>query len=153
MTDPTPPADPPIQPYTPPPAFPPTAPLAGYSGPAQYGSPYAPPEHAYPAAPYQYGNSPYGPPQRPTEGLAVASLVVSCVSVLGLCAYGLGALVGLTGAILGHVARRRIRANGAQGDGMALAGIIVGWTTTALGALGIAFFVTFLATDAFGSGF
>jgi hypothetical protein len=84
--------------------------------------------------------------------MAIASLIVSCASVVTLCAYGLGALVGATGAILGHVARRRIRASGAQGDGMALAAIIVGWITTGLGVLGIAFLITFIATDAFGSG-
>jgi Domain of unknown function (DUF4190) len=176
MTAPPPP-DPPIQPYAPPPAasaYSAPAPY-GYSAPASYGdsapagsgySAYpgasnaapgyyaapAPYEQAYPAAPYQYGYSPYGPPQRPTDGLAIASLIVSCVSVLTLCAYGAGAIIGVVGAILGHVARRRIRESGAQGDGMALAGIIVGWITTALGAAGIAFLVTFIATNAFGSG-
>jgi hypothetical protein len=75
---------------------------------------------------------------RETEGLAIASLLVSCSAVPALCAYGIGGLLGIVGAIMGHVARRRIRANGTDGAGMALAGIIVGWVTTALLVLGIA---------------
>ena len=91
-----------------------------------------PPMYYYPPPVY-----PYQPYQQPTEGLAIASLVVSCVAVAGLCAYGFGALLGPVGAILGHVARRRIAASGAGGDGLALAGIIIGWIMTALGVLAI----------------
>jgi hypothetical protein len=87
--------------------------------------PYAQPAYYQPPLPaYPYG---YQPPQA-TEGLAIASLVVSCAAVLGICLYGLGALLGIVGAILGHVARSRIKRNGTNGAGMALAGIIVGWT-------------------------
>ena len=113
-----------------------------YAAPYQPGYPYQPV-----AYPYGYAD-PYGypgyPAARPTDGIAIASLVVSCVSVLGLCGYGIGGLLGIVGAILGHVARGRIRRTGADGDGMALAGIIVGWVATALGILIVAFFVVFL---------
>jgi MFS family permease len=132
--------------------------VPGYSGSPYSGAAYqdyygAPaPEQAYPVAPYQYGYSPYGPPQRPTDGLAIASLIVSCLSVLTLCGYGVGGLIGAVGAILGHVARRRIRQSGAQGDGLALAGVIVGWITTAIGLLAVAFIVVFFATNEFHSG-
>jgi hypothetical protein len=84
--------------------------------------------------------------------MAIAALIVSCMSVLTLCGYGVGGLVGAVGAILGHVARRRIRQSGAQGDGMALAGIIVGWITTVIGLLSIAFLIVFFTTHEFGSG-
>jgi hypothetical protein len=47
------------------------------------------------------------------------------------------------GAILGHVARRQIRERGEGGDGMALTGIIVGWVTVGLAALGVLAFVIF----------
>jgi Domain of unknown function (DUF4190) len=80
------------------------------------------------AAPYPY----MAPPQKSTNGMAIAALVVSCVGVLGLCAYGLGGWIGAIGAILGHVGRRQIRERSQNGDGMALAGIIVGWIATGL---------------------
>jgi hypothetical protein len=84
---------------------------------------------------YAYG---YAPP-RQTEGLAIASLVVSCAAVLGLCAYGIGGLLlGVVGAGLGHAARRRIARTGNDCAGMALAGIIVGWIMTGVAVLAIA---------------
>ena len=117
---PVPPIDPPVVPYQPP-VYPPPTP--GYG----YGSPYG-----YPG---QY-------PQAPTtDGFAIAALVVSCVGVLSLCAYGLGGLLGVVGAIFGHVAKRRIRATGAGGEGLALAGIIVGWITAFLALVGIVILV------------
>ena len=78
-----------------------------------------PPAYAHPPAGYPY------PVVSPTNGMAVAALVcalgglVTCVSAP-------------VGAVLGHVARRQIRERGGQGDGLALAGIIVGWTLTGL---------------------
>ena len=45
------------------------------------------------------------------------------VSILGF---------GPVGAIMGHIARRQIQERGEQGDGFALAGIIVGWVTTGI---------------------
>ncbi len=66
--------------------------------------------------PQQY---PFAKPR--TCGLAVASLVISCVGVLiwPLC---------VPGIICGHLARRQIRKNpGLGGDGLALAGLITGY--------------------------
>ena len=74
--------------------------------------------------PYQY---PY-PYQPRTNGLAVASLVCSVAGV-ATC------VTAPVGAVLGHVARRQIRERGEAGDGLALAGIIVGWVLTGVLAL------------------
>jgi len=54
--------------------------------------------------------------------MAIASMAVSIGSFF-IC-FG---FLGFVGAILGHVARRQIRERGGDGDGMALAGIIIGW--------------------------
>jgi len=69
-------------------------------------------------------------------------MVVGIVGILGLCGYLIGGYVGIVAAILGHRARRQIRASQEQGtpeqgEGMALAGIITGWI-----AFGIALFAT-----------
>lgn len=85
---------------------------------------YAPPPRP---GPQQYGPPQYGPPppgQR-TNGLAIASLVLSLASV-SVC------ISAPIGAILGHIARRQIAERGESGDGMARAGIIIGWIVTAL---------------------
>ena len=118
---------------------PPTPPPAPPPPPNPYGG--------QPATPYQpYGTptpSPYGgyPVSPPTNGLAVASMVVSIIGALGLCCYGAGGIVGLVGAILGHVSRKQIRERQEGGDGMALAGVIVGWISFGLGILALAAFV------------
>jgi uncharacterized protein DUF4190 len=111
--------------YGAPPPDPVPPPIQAYQVPPGYAVPgQPPPVQAY--QPYAYG---YGYQQQPpTEGLAIASLVLSCAAVLGICTYGVGGLLGVAGAILGHVARRRIARNGTRGAGQALAGIIVGWS-------------------------
>jgi hypothetical protein len=111
-----------------------------------YGAPTSPPvypsyqQQPYPPAP---GYAPYGygmpaPAGQSTNGTAVAALVVSIVGALGICAYGIGGIVGVVGAILGHVARKQIRQSGEGGDGLALAGVIVGWIAAAIGLITVA---------------
>jgi tetratricopeptide (TPR) repeat protein len=90
----------------------------------------------------QYRNRPTSPPttayRRPsssyipqrTNTLAVASLVCALAGLL-FC------VVAPIGAIIGHVARAQIRDRGEQGDGLALAGIIIGWVWTAVAICGI----------------
>jgi hypothetical protein len=122
-------------------------PAAGYAQPAPYGQPAAygqPTPYAQPMA-YPYGYPPYAyPPSEPTNGLAVASMVVSIVGALGLCFYGLGGYLGILGAILGHVATRQIRQQGGQGGSMAKAGIIIGWITTGIAVLATIAIVAFV---------
>jgi Domain of unknown function (DUF4190) len=114
---------PPPSPYAPPSAQNPYAPSDAnpYSPPPaqQWGPAPAPPPPGY-----GYG---YPGPATRTNGLAIASLVVSLFG----CLCGVGAILGI---VFGFVARSQIRqSNGTQtGDGLALAGIIVGFVTLAL---------------------
>lgn len=62
------------------------------------------------------------PPSAGTNGLAIGSLVLS---LLGLFC-GIGSIVGV---ILGFIARGQIKRTGQGGDGMALAGIVIGIAT------------------------
>ncbi len=98
-------------------------------------SPY--PQPAYPAQ-WPYGGyvPPVGPP---TNGLAVGSLVCSVAGLI-LCLVTCG-LISLVGALLGHAARRQIRERHEAGDGMALAGIIMGWIGVGLALLPCAFYL------------
>ena len=128
--DPVPPQEP-VQPYQPPQMYQPD--YSPYAAPYAYG----PVQQQPPPYQYDYGYGGYfGPPRaQPTDGFAIASLVVSCFSIFGLCTWGIGSLLGVLGAIFGHVARRRIRTSGAGGSGVALAGIIVGWSIAAIGLI------------------
>lgn len=78
-------------------------------------------------------------PTRPmvqkTNGSAIASLVLS---ILGL--FGIGSLLGI---IFGHRARKEIRASRGYegGEGLATAGIVIGWVTLVLFALALIFWI------------
>lgn len=128
-------------PYGATPGYPPSSPAGYPTSPVAYpGGPEAYPSSGAPG--YGYG---YGPPvvaaAQPTNGMAIASMVVSLVGLVSLFCYGFGGLVGIVGAILGHVARRQIRERGDAGGGMALAGVIIGWITVVLGVVIVAAFV------------
>jgi hypothetical protein len=97
---------------------------------------YIPPQPAYGAA-YPGYVTPVMMPAQSTNGMAIASLVLS---LCGLFTCGVTSLVG---AILGHVSRRQIRERGEGGDGMALAGIVTGWIIFGLGILGVGAYIAF----------
>ena len=80
---------------------------------------------------------PYGPPpMAPTNGKATAALVTGITSLLLSWCCGLG-LAGIVAVVLGAKARREIRESGGrqQGDGLALAGIVIGAVAAVLGLL------------------
>ncbi|MFI6760376.1 DUF4190 domain-containing protein [Micromonospora sp. NPDC050417] len=121
----------------------------------QYQPGYPAPGYPVPGYPPGYG---YPAQQQQQNGLAVASLVVSIVGVLGLCGYGLGGYLGIVGAILGHVAKRQIRERGESGGGLATAGIITGWIAAGIAVLATAAIIIFFAVlannpDAFDSSY
>lgn len=111
---------------------PPTQPYAQYQYGQPAGQPVVPPYGQPGGTPQPYV---YTPPA-PTNGMAIASLIVSVLS-LTAC---LGA-TGFIGAILGHMAKGQIRRNNEQGGGIATAGVIVGWAGFALFVIGIAIVV------------
>ncbi len=129
-----------------------------WPAPAQYGDPSGYPGSGGPSGhptggdPSGYPGSggpsgyPAGPmaPASHTNGMSIAALVVSLVGAVGLICYGAGGVLGIVGAILGHVARKQIRERGEGGDGMALAGIIIGWITTALAVVIVALVIIFV---------
>ena len=109
---------------------------------------YGAPGYGAPGYPAGYGGQGYGgqggygpvpgypPPApwgRPTNTLAIVSLVLAFV-------FPPAAL------ITGVMARKQIRRTGEEGDGMALAGVIIGGVVTAIFVLFFLFFVIALAS-------
>jgi hypothetical protein len=77
----------------------------------------------------------YGAPA-PDTSKAVLSLVLGLVGVLFA-----GLFTGIPAIVIGQRARRAVRAGQAGGDGMALAGVILGWIATVFSVLIVAFVV------------
>jgi hypothetical protein len=90
-------------------------------------SSYAVPQPVPPPAAYQF--QPMAPTH--TNGMAIASLICAIGQLVG------GPFAGIAAIILGHMARRRIRETGEQGDGLALTGLILGY----IGTVGLALVV------------
>lgn len=108
--------------YPPPPGY---APPPGYEQPPAY-DPNAAAAYGY-AQPSAYPGYPPAAPQ--TSGMAIASLVLSLLGLIGL------ALIGpILGVIFGHMALGEIkRSNGAVGgQGLAMAGLIIGYVELGL---------------------
>jgi uncharacterized protein DUF4190 len=84
----------------------------------------------YQPGPYQqpYGYNPYPRPTS-TNGLAIASMVLGILWV-----YWIGSILAL---VFGYVARDQIKRSGQQGDGMAIAGIVLGWVGIGFLILGL----------------
>lgn len=85
-----------------------------------------------PAAPPYIPAAPY-PSQ--TNGQAIGSLVC------GICGPLTGGLSSIPAVVLGHVARSKIRETGQQGDGLAVAGLILGYL--AIVGYGVLYLVMF----------
>ncbi len=80
--------------------------------------------------------APIAPPVAPvakTNGFAIASL--AC----GLGQFMFGPLATIPAIVFGHMARGQIRRTGEQGAGLALAGLVLGWTAVILGVIAIVF--------------
>ena len=89
-------------------------------------SPYGQPPPSYGAQP-GYGQ-PYAPVAAPTNTMAILSLVFAFI-------FAPAAIV------MGHVARKQIRQTGEQGEGLATAGLWLGYIFTGIGALICAVYV------------
>jgi len=127
--------------------FPPTSEYPPYSWgypPATGATPY-PPYQPYAPYPYPYyaayGYGYYSVPTPQTSGWAIASLICSIAGMVML-----GAVFSVVGVIFGHVVMREIKnSNGwRSGQGMALAGLIVGYIGLGLSLIVITFYLVYL---------
>jgi hypothetical protein len=103
-------------------AQPPYDPYGGYGHSDPYQQP-ASVQHHY------YGG---GPPMAPrNNGMAITSMVLGIIGVL-TCG---GVLFSVGAIIFGHVAQSQIRRTGEQGNGMAVAGLVLGYIFALLGLI------------------
>jgi hypothetical protein len=135
-------------------------PLSSLPGVGSFGGP--PPLHGGPIAP-QVGA--YAPPQSnlggqggypgpaSSSGMAVASLVLGILCLILFFTHVIALIIGLLAVIFGHVSRGAIRRSAGRlsGSGMALAGLITGYTGMLLAVIILvtaAFFFTKIIDEA-----
>ncbi|MBN1289037.1 MAG: DUF4190 domain-containing protein [Actinobacteria bacterium] len=139
-------------------------PDAPTGGPGQPPPPPGAPGESLTGAPSGFGQPagqmPFGPPpntppppaysapmaRTETEPMAIASLVLSIGGWM-FCPF----LFSILGVIFGYMARTKIRESGGrlQGDGIALAGIIIGWIGVGIVVAVVILFMILLAVGAF----
>ena len=90
-----------------------------------------PPASGYPPAGGYAPAFGYAPAAPPLNQLAVAALSCGCAQIF------FSVLTGIPAIVLGHLARRQIRRTGERGEGMALAGLILGYAGVALSIVAI----------------
>lgn len=120
------PAPPAAAPTAPPAPLPTATPSPGGYGPVPPGS--VTPGPVPPAGGYAAPARPL-----PRNDLAVWSLVLGLLGVLAGCLF----FTGVPAIVLGYSARRAVARGEADNDGMATAGIVLGWVATALGAVAL----------------
>ncbi|HMF89693.1 MAG TPA: DUF4190 domain-containing protein [Candidatus Angelobacter sp.] len=83
-----------------------------------------------------------GPVPAQTEDKAVISLVLGILSIVSL-----SILAGIPAIILGRMSKRNIRASAGQlgGDGLATAGIVMGWISVVLAVVFLLVIILMLA--------
>jgi hypothetical protein len=111
-----------------------------------------PPPPAFPPPAPGYGG--YGAISPPTDGMAIASLVLGIVAFPSICCYGVPAIAfGITALVLGRVSLRKIRAaNGMLGGrGLAQAGWICGLIAAVLAVLVWGIYLLFIVLSLTGT--
>jgi hypothetical protein len=76
---------------------------------------------AGPMMPYQGSFYPPMMPAQPTSGLAIGAMICGIAEIFTL------GFAAIPAVILGHLARAQIKRTGERGDGMAIAGLILGY--------------------------
>jgi hypothetical protein len=153
-------------PYEPGPGYPPASPYPGQGpaqgpaegqtqaqGPAQVQPSYPQPPYPAPAPaqPPVYGSPvPAAPAMAyPKNDLAVWSLVLGIAGIVLSC----NIITGIPAIIVGNLARQAVRKGEANNDGMAVAGVILGWVSVALAAIAVVLFVIWLVVFGAAVGF
>lgn len=89
----------------------------------------------------------YGQPANTTNALAITSLICGIANFVLLG--GIGAILAV---IFGHIAKRQIRRTGQNGNGMATAGLILGYIGIAFAVIAIIIFIIIVIAAAASSG-
>ena len=115
------------------------APLSSVPGVTGVAATAVPPSGPAPAAIVPTPTATAAPPAAPTEPLAIWSLVLSLVGLLGFCCGG--PMLGIAAVVCGHLGLSKINANPQlQGRGLAITGLVIGYFAIVSWAFYLIFF-------------
>ena len=97
----------------------------------------APPQYAQPYQMAGYGAPPGMPAQRPSQVLAILSMIFGIISIPLLCCNGIGLAAGIAGVVCGIIGIKKANEGTASGKGMAIAGTVCGAITIVLAVAGL----------------
>lgn len=122
--------------------YPPTGgPPDPYQQPQPYGQPgYDPYAAQASGAPMPYKQPEYGAPGYPPVGYP-AYQAVPTTNTMAILSLVFAFIFSPLAIVFGHIAKKQIRETGEQGDGIALAGLIIGYLATGAYVLFCAFYV------------
>ncbi|WP_293876540.1 DUF4190 domain-containing protein [uncultured Brevibacterium sp.] len=95
------------------------------------------PTPTYNAQPAPYGAPGY-PMRRPTNGLAIAALIVGIISLVSTWPFG---IIGIAPAIMGHIALKQCKERDQEGKGLAIGGLVTGYIAVAGFVVIVLFFI------------
>jgi hypothetical protein len=87
--------------------------------------------------------------QRPTNPLAVASLVLGIISIPAMCIYAIGTPCAILAVVFGAIARGKAKRGDAGGEGMAMAGLLCGCVSLGLLIVAVIVFLVIAGIWAF----
>ena len=111
---------------------PPSSGQPAYGQPPSSGQPaYGQPPPSDPP-PYGYGQQPYG---APGYGQPMYAPVGTTTNTLAILALVFAFVFSPAAIVMGHIAKKQIRQTGEQGEGLATAGLVLGYVFTGIGVL------------------
>ncbi|GAA0501230.1 hypothetical protein Ade02nite_92100 [Paractinoplanes deccanensis] len=100
------------------------------------GQPYGAPSSGQPSSGQPYSGQPgYGQPYGAQPGYGAPYAPVTSTNTMAILALVFAFVFSPAAIVLGHIAKKQIRQTGEQGEGLATAGLWLGYIFTALGLL------------------
>ncbi|MFG1610043.1 DUF4190 domain-containing protein [Actinoplanes sp. NPDC049265] len=144
----------PQQPYGQQPSYPQDPYTTPSSGAPSSGQPYGAPSSGQPYPPPAYGQQSYGQEQYGQQSYPppYGGPVVATTNTLAILALVFAFVFSPAAIVLGHMAKKQIRQTGEQGEGLATAGLWLGYIFTGLSVALCALYAILIAVGVSSSG-
>ena len=123
----------------------PQQPYGQYEQPSYAQDPYASPSSGAPASGQPYPPPAYGQPQQQSYPPPYGGPQVATTNTMAILALVFAFIFAPAAIVMGHVAKKQIRQSGEQGEGLATAGLWLGYIFTGLYVAFCALYIVLIA--------